>query len=351
MFGMLCRDGQGYLMSAERSLDLQAIDDLGSRPAFGGVQDDHRPSRPRSLATRARTLLDPPDLLHGCVECGGHGLVHEVRLVPLDKEGRPTAAAQELLQLLAGDPGQHSGVRDLIAVQMQDRQYRAVGDGIQELVGMPRRRERAGLRFTIAHHTSDDQIRVVEHGAEGVAERVAELPAFVDRSWALRGCMTGNSARKRELRKEPLEPALIAADVGIDLAVGSFEVRVTHDCRAAVAGAGDIDHVEVIFLDDPVQMDVNEVLTGCRTPMPEQHRLHVRQSQRLFQQRIVGPDKSDRQTDSWPPASKRPSCAEVRQRAYFQSCLPPMVSCVVVTVTLDVRGTVVGAATHVHMAN
>jgi len=53
---------------------------------------------------------------------------------------------------------------------MQNRQYGTVADGIEELVGMPRRRERAGLRFAIADHASDDEIRVVEHGAEGVAE-------------------------------------------------------------------------------------------------------------------------------------------------------------------------------------
>ena len=258
--------------------------------------------RGRVASPRARALLDLPDLLHGSVERPSHGLVHQVWIVPLDEQGCPTAAAQELLQLLAADPGEDGGVRDLIAVEMQNRQHGTVADGIQELVGMPRRRERAGLRFAIADHTGDDQVRVVEHGAERVAERVAELPALVDRSRTLRGGMTGNSARKRELRKELLESGLIAADVGIDFAVGPFEIRVTHDCRTAVAGAGDIDHVEVIFLDDPIQMDVNEVLTGCRTPMPEQHRLHVRKCQRLFQQRIVVQiNLADRQVVRGPP--------------------------------------------------
>ena len=74
---------------------------------------------------------------------------------------------------------------------------------------------------------------------------------------------------------------------GIDLAVSAFEVGVAHDGRAAVPGAGDVDHVEVVFLDDPVQVRVNEVLPGRRAPVPQQHVLHVRERQRPLQQRIV----------------------------------------------------------------
>ena len=52
-------------------------------------------------------------------------------------------------------------------------------------------------------------------------------------------------------------------------------------------GAGDVDHVEVVLLDDPVQVRVNEVLPRRRSPMPEQHVLHIRERQRPLQQRIV----------------------------------------------------------------
>jgi len=36
-----------------------------------------------------------------------------------------------------------------------------------------------------------------------------------------------------------------------------------------MARAGDVDHVQVVFLDDPVQMDMEEVQTGCRAPVAE----------------------------------------------------------------------------------
>ena len=83
---------------------------------------------------------------------------------------------------------------------------------------------------------------------------------------------------------------------GIDLAVGALEVGVAHDRRAAVPGAGDVDHVEVVLLDDPVQVRVDEVLPGRRAPVAEQHVLHVRERQRPLQQRIVVEiDLADRQ--------------------------------------------------------
>ncbi len=99
--------------------------------------------------------------------------------------------------------------------------------------------------------------------------------------------MAWNSAGKRKLQKEFLQPGFILAYVGIDLAVGALEVSVSHDGRAAVAGAGDVDHVEVVFHDDPVQMHVNEVLPGGRAPMSQQHVLHIRERQRSLQQWIV----------------------------------------------------------------
>jgi len=54
-----------------------------------------------------------------------------------------------------------------------------------------------------------------------------------------------------------------------------------------VAGAGDVDHVEVVLLDDAVEVNVAEVLPRRRAPVAEQPRLDVLQLKRLAQQRIV----------------------------------------------------------------
>ena len=133
---------------------------------------------------------------------------------------------------------------------------------------MPRRGQRSGFRLAIADDAGHDEIGIVEHGAKRMAERIAQFAALVDRARTLRRCVAGNPSGKRELKKELPKPGLILADVRIDLAVSALEISVAHDGRAAVPGAGDVNHVEVVFLDDPVQVHVDEVLPGRRAPVP-----------------------------------------------------------------------------------
>src|ERR1035437_1574121 len=109
---------------------------------------------------------------------------------------------------------------------------------------MPGRGQRSGFRLAIADDAGDDEIRIVEHRPKRMAERIAQFAALVDRARTLRRCVTGNSSRKRKLNKELPKPGLILADVGIDLAVSTLEISVAHDGRAAVPGAGDVNHIE-----------------------------------------------------------------------------------------------------------
>jgi hypothetical protein len=52
-------------------------------------------------------------------------------------------------------------------------------------------------------------------------------------------------------------------------------------------GAGDIDHIQVVLLDDPVQVHVDKIQARRGAPVSQQARLDVFQLQGLFQQRIV----------------------------------------------------------------
>ncbi len=53
--------------------------------------------------------------------------------------------------------------------------------------------------------------------------------------------------------------------------------------RAAVAGAGNIDHIQIIFFDDAVEMHIDKILTRRGAPMSEQHGLYMRQLERFAQ--------------------------------------------------------------------
>jgi hypothetical protein len=47
------------------------------------------------------------------------------------------------------------------------------------------------------------------------------------------------------------------------------------------------NRVEVVFLDQPIQMDVDQAHTGVRTPVTEQADLGVFNLQGLFQERVI----------------------------------------------------------------
>ena len=129
------------------------------------------------------------------------------RLVSLDKIRCPSVAAEELFQFIAGDAGEDGGVGNLVPVEMEDRKYRSVGRRIEKFVGMPRRGKWSGFRLAIADDARDHETRIVEGRAERMAERIAELAAFVDRARALGRYVTGNASGNENCLKSFLRPA------------------------------------------------------------------------------------------------------------------------------------------------
>ena len=204
-----------------------------------------------------------------------------------DEHGLPAVALEEREQLALRDPGEHGRVRDLVPVQVQDRQHGAVAARVEELVRVPARGERPGLGLAVADDAGDEQVGVVERGAEGVHERVAELAALVDRARRLRGGVARDPAGEGELAEELAETVLARADAGEELAVGALQVRVRDIRRPAVAGAVDEDRVQVALLDRPVQVGVDEVQPRDGAEVAEQPRLHVLGRERLAQERVV----------------------------------------------------------------
>jgi len=57
--------------------------------------------------------------------------------------------------------------------------------------------------------------------------------------------------------------------------------------RAAVTGSGQIDHIQIIVPDDPVEVGIYEILAGAGSPVPDDGLLKIFGNQRPFEQRIV----------------------------------------------------------------
>jgi hypothetical protein len=193
------------------------------------------------------------------------------------------------------DAREDGRVRDLVAVQVEDRQHGPVARGIDELVRMPGRGERSGFRFAVADHAPDDEVRIVERRTVGMGQAVAQFAAFVDRAGRLRRDMRTDMAVKRELFEEHLHALDVFALVRIHLRGNALQIGRAEHARSAMAGAGHEDHVEVVAFDHTVQMRPYERQRRTRAPVPEQALLDVTNFQRLLQQRVVDQiDHADR---------------------------------------------------------
>ena len=99
---------------------------FGPGPALRTLQHDHRPARPghfaavralRLIAAISSSTRSRVAAICWCIDCG---------LVARDEVRLPAVARQQALQLLARDARENGRIGDLVAIQVQDRQHRAV---------------------------------------------------------------------------------------------------------------------------------------------------------------------------------------------------------------------------------
>ena len=232
-------------------------------------------------------LADGEDFLGYGVERVRQCAVYLHRLIALDEIRLPAAALEHFAQLLLRNARQQGRVGNLVAVQVQDRQNNAVRHRIEELVAVPRGCQRAGLRLAVTDNYGCDQVGVIQHRTEAVRQRIPQFTALVDGARGLRGNVAGNAARERKLLEQALHALGVLADVRVNLAVGALEIGVRHKEVAAVTRTGQQDHIQIILLDDAVQVNVNQVLTGHRAPVTDDLLLDVLGLQRLLEQRVI----------------------------------------------------------------
>lgn len=265
-------------MGTPCALDGVAVDGRRAGPALGRAQDDHRPAcvLPSRVGARRPCLsLDEGDAVQGVVHRAGHGAVHLGGVAAGHVQRVVPVAAQQRVELVLGDPGQHRRVGDLVAVQVQDWQDRPVVDRVEELVRMPGRGERSGLRLAVADDAGDQQTGVVEGGSIGVGECVSQLPALVNGPRRLRCHMARHAAGEGELPEQCAHARSVPRDAGVGLGVGALKPGVGEDGGAAVARTPDAQGVEGTLLDHAVQVGVDEVQTGRCAPVAEQPRFDV----------------------------------------------------------------------------
>src|SRR5260370_27484370 len=103
----------------------------------------------------------------------------------------------------------------------------------------------------------------------------------------MRTGMARDAAGSRELAKQSPHPRNVLPDLRIKFRVGTFEINLRNDRRPTMPRSRYIDDARVVILDEPVQMYIDKILPGRRSPMPKQARLDMLRAKRLPKQRIV----------------------------------------------------------------
>ena len=101
-------------------------------------------------------------------------------IMAFDEIGFVAVACEEARQFVLADAGEYGGVRNLVAVEVQNRQHGAVTHRVEEFVGMPTGRQWARFRFPVAHHARHNQVGVVKCRAIGMRHSVSQFPALVN---------------------------------------------------------------------------------------------------------------------------------------------------------------------------
>ena len=109
----------------------------------------------------------------------------------------------------------------------------------------------------------------------------------MDGAGRLRRHMAGDAAGEGETLEELLHSLLVSGNVGIDLGIAAVQPVLRHHGVAAVAGTGEIDHIQIVALDDPIQMGIDEVLAGAGPPVSHDGLLEVAFDQRALQEGVI----------------------------------------------------------------
>ena len=196
--------------------------------------------------------------------------MHDLGIVALDKVGLVTAAHIESLQVCIAGASLGGWSGDFVSIEMKDRQDSAVSHRIDEVDRLPASFERASLGLAVSDNAGHNQVRIVEGRAECVNQRISKLSALMHGVRNVRPAVAGHAARSRELAEHKPQAVFIVRDLRMNLGVGAFEIGAGIERRASVSRTGDVDDVGIVLFDQPVQMNVDEVLAWRGSPVTEQ---------------------------------------------------------------------------------
>src|SRR6202521_4892794 len=102
----------------------------------------------------------------------------------------------------------------------------------------------------------------------------------------LRCAVRTYSSGKRKLPEEFEHARFVTALIRIKLGVVAFEITVGQRSWRAMPGTRDINDIQIVLLDEPVQVHPDQGLARIGTPMTQEPILDVLRPQRLAEKRV-----------------------------------------------------------------
>src|ERR1700677_4197407 len=103
----------------------------------------------------------------------------------------------------------------------------------------------------------------------------------------VRSAVAGYTTRSRKLAEHESQSVLVVRNLRVYLCVRAFKIGTGIQGWAPMSGTGDIDDVRIIFFDETVQMDVDEILSRRGPPMAEQPGFDLLRFERFSQKGIL----------------------------------------------------------------
>ena len=126
-----------HLVRAKGALDREAIDLSRSSPSFRGMQDDRRPCGNSCKAMRTRIFLIRANLCIAGLQRFCERLVHAQGISPFHKVDIVAMTCDDLAYRLVIVTPKDGGPRNLVPIEVQDRQDRSVTHRVQKFDALP----------------------------------------------------------------------------------------------------------------------------------------------------------------------------------------------------------------------
>ena len=222
MFRIRLRIGNRNLVGTVRTLDWFSIHFFDACHAFGRAHKDNGPAWFVDGLAGASSLLYTTDLMIRPIYGSVKRCIQFIHILALYEDWLVAVPCKQGQQFLVAHGAIDGGIGDFIAIQVYNGQYRAGFGGIKKFVAMPGGCGRAGLRFSIADDTGNDQVRIIHSCAKGGCQGITQLSAFMNGAWDTGIEVTGKPARPGKAAYKFFNPGPIERQVWIEIMECAF---------------------------------------------------------------------------------------------------------------------------------